>query len=34
MLAISAIDRIAKLKPKSVTRYIQTIPARPPLGKI
>lgn len=34
MLAISAMERIANEKPKSETRYIHTMPARPPLGRI
>jgi len=34
MLDISAMDRIAKENPKSETRYIHTIPARPPLGRM
>lgn len=34
MLAISAMDRMANEKPKSDTRYIHTIPASPPLGKM
>lgn len=34
MLAISAIDKIANENPKSDTRYIQTMPAKPPLGRI
>jgi hypothetical protein len=34
MLDISAMERIANEKPNSETRYIQTIPARPPLGRI
>lgn len=34
MLAISAMERMANEKPKSDTRYIHTIPASPPLGKM
>jgi hypothetical protein len=34
MLAISAMERMANEKPKSETRYIHTMPARPPLGRM
>jgi hypothetical protein len=34
MLDISAMEKIANENPNSETRYIQTIPARPPLGRI
>jgi hypothetical protein len=34
MLAISAMERIANEKPKRDTRYIHTIPASPPFGRM
>ena len=34
MLAISAVERIANEKPNSEIRYIHTMPARPPLGRM
>jgi hypothetical protein len=34
MLDISAMDKIAKENPNSDTRYIHTMPARPPLGSM
>ena len=34
MLAISAMESMANEKPKSETRYIHTMPARPPLGRM
>jgi hypothetical protein len=34
MLDISAMDKIAKENPNNDTRYIHTIPARPPFGRM
>jgi hypothetical protein len=34
MLDISAMDSMAKENPNNETRYIHTIPATPPLGKM